>query len=76
MKVEVWVHCDQHGAPHCLDDNMKSCWCGCIDNAPNVGRHGTILSASSQKEAYEECRERKLWLSCDIKEKSRKEQEE
>ena len=69
MSVEVWVHCDQHGRPHRLYDDLKSCWCGCIDDLPNPGRHATVLGALNEQEAFKECRERDLWLYCDSEKK-------
>jgi len=61
-KNEVkWVHCHQHGSPHYLNDD-GSCWCGCIDDAPNFGRDATLLAAQTEEAAVEECRERELWL--------------
>lgn len=60
-----WVHCNQHGAPHYLNDD-GSCWCGCIKDAPNFGRNGTALEAQTQNEAAEECRKRGLWLYADL----------
>jgi hypothetical protein len=44
---------------------------------PNVGSLGTILKATHEEEAYDECRARKLWLYSDFISKglSKREQE-
>ena len=56
-----WVHCDQHGAPHAVQAD-GTCWCGCIDDAPDFGRHATPLWSWGYLEAAAECRVRGLWL--------------
>ena len=66
MGVEAWVHCDQHGRPHRFNDDLRTCWCGCIQALPDVGPHGTILGALNREEAYEECRKKGLWLYDDL----------
>jgi len=69
MEVEIWVHCDQHGRPHRLNEDCVSCWCGCIEDLPDLGMHGTLLEALNEEEAYKECRARKLWLYNDFMKK-------
>lgn len=61
MKRTSWVHCDQHGRPHHVTDD-GSCWCGCIDDAPNFGRHATPLDADNEDDAFNECFARGLWI--------------
>lgn len=59
-----WVYCNQHGRPHRVDED-GSCWCGCIDDWPDVGECGTRLEATSLdiSVAAKECHDKALWLS-------------
>lgn len=67
--IHRWVHCDQHGGAHLIRPD-GTCWCGCIDDLPNVGRYGTLLETVGDKhedhvKAIQECKAKGLWIYSD-----------
>lgn len=58
----TWVYCNQHGSVHKIDVD-GTCWCGCIDDLPNVGMFGRLLCARNRADAYAEARRNEWWLS-------------
>jgi len=63
MLVMYFVHCESHGAVHHIEEGGK-CWCGCVEDS-ETKEHGwstTVLEADTKEGAFEECRERGLWI--------------